>query len=56
MNKDEFVIYTDLGDGMTTLTPYGRSVDVSAEVRRWQAFGRRLVKRFLQRKAKTSRK
>ncbi len=56
MNKDEFVVCTDLGDGMTTLTPFGRSLDVSAEARRWDAFGRRLVKRFLQRKAKTSRK
>jgi hypothetical protein len=55
MNKEEYVICTDLGDGMTTLTPYGRSVDVSAEVRRWDAFGRRLVKRFLQRKAKPAR-
>ncbi len=56
MSKGTYVICTDLGDGITTLTPYGFTVDVSAEVRRWEAYSQRLLKAYLRRKAKATRK
>ena len=51
-----FTVCTDLGDGITTWTPYGFSVDVSAEVRRWRAFEKRLIKAYLKKKGGRARK
>ncbi|HEY1587574.1 MAG TPA: hypothetical protein VGH63_17875 [Polyangia bacterium] len=56
MSQGTYIICTDLGDGITTLTPYGFSVDVSAEVRRWRAFEKRLIKAYLRKKGGRSRK
>jgi hypothetical protein len=56
MSQGTFIICTDLGDGLTTLTPYGFSVDVSAEVRRWRAFEKRLVKAYSRKKGQRARK
>ena len=50
MNKGMYIIRTDLGDGMTTLTPYGFTVDVSAEVRRWEAYERKLLRAYFRKK------
>lgn len=50
MSSGAYIIYTDLGNGITTMTPYGFSVDVSAEVRRWRAFEKRLIKAYLRKK------
>ena len=54
--KDTFVIYTDFGNGLTTVTPYGYTLDVSAEVRRWRAFEKRLIKAYLRKKGSRARK
>ena len=56
MKQGTFIIYTDLGDGITTLTPYGFTVDVSAEVRRGQAFEKRLLKAYFRKKGIRTRK
>jgi hypothetical protein len=56
MKQGTFIIYTDLGDGITTVTPYGFTVDVSAEVRRWQAFEKRLLKAYFRKKGIRARK
>jgi hypothetical protein len=56
MSAGTFIIYTDLGNGITTMTPYGFTVDVSAEVRRWRAFEKRLIKAYLRKKGGRSRK
>jgi hypothetical protein len=50
MSHGTYIIYTDLGDGITTVTPYGFTVDVSAEVRRWRAFEKRLLKAYFRKK------
>jgi len=50
-----FIIYTDLGNGITTMTPYGFTVDVSAEVRRGRAFEKLLIKAYLRKKRASSR-
>jgi hypothetical protein len=56
MSSGTYIIYTDLGNGITTMTPYGFSVDVSAEVRRWRAFEKQLVKAWLRKKSGRSPK
>ncbi len=56
MSRGTYTICTDLGDGITTLTPYGYTVDVSAEVRRWRAFEKRLIKAYLRKKGIRARK
>ena len=56
MSQGTYIICTDLGDGITTLTPYGFSVDVSAEVRRWRAFEKRLLAQYLRKKGLRARK
>lgn len=56
MSRGTFIIYTDLGNGITTMTPYGFTVDVSAEVRRWRAFEKRLIKAYLKKKGLGTRK
>ena len=56
MSRGTFIIYTDLGNGITTMTPYGFTVDVSAEVRRWRAFEKRLIKAYLRKKGSRARK
>jgi len=56
MSSGTFIIYTDLGNGITTMTPYGFTVDVSAEVRRWRAFEKRLIKAYLRKKSGRARK
>jgi hypothetical protein len=56
MSQGTYIIYTDLGDGISTVTPYGFSVDVSAEVRRWRAFEKRLIKAYLKKKGVRARK
>jgi len=56
MNKGMYIIRTDLGGGMTTLTPYGFSVDVSAEVRRWEIYERKLLRAYFRKKGQRARK
>jgi len=56
MGKGTFTICTDFGNGLTTWTPYGYSVDVSDEVRRWRAFEKRLIKAYLRKKSQRTRK
>jgi hypothetical protein len=56
MKHGTFIICTDLGDGITTWTPYGFTVDVSAEVRRWRAYEKRLIKAYLRKKGLRARK
>lgn len=54
--KHELVICTDLGDGISTFTPYGFSVDVSAEVRRWEAYRHKLLRAYFRKKGARSAK
>jgi hypothetical protein len=56
MNKGTCIIYTDLGDGIRTVTPYGFTVDVSAIVRRWEAYEKRLLKAYFRKKGIRTRK
>jgi hypothetical protein len=56
MNKGTCIIYTDLGDGIRTVTPYGFTVDVSAIVRRWEAYEKRLLKAYFRKKGIRARK
>jgi hypothetical protein len=46
MGKGPKVIQSDLGNGLTTLAPYGISVDVSDEVRRLSAQYSKLARAF----------
>ena len=55
MNKG-ITICTDLGNGISTFTPYGFTVDVSAEVRRWEAYRRKLLRAYFRKKGIRTRK
>ena len=46
MGKDPKIIRTDMGNGLTTLVPYGISVDVSDEARRLNTFYSKLARTF----------
>jgi hypothetical protein len=50
MNKGTFTICTDLGNGISTFTPYGFTVDVSAEVKRWEVYRRKLLRAYFRKK------
>lgn len=54
--KQQLVICTDLGDGISTFTPYGFTVDVSDEVRRWEAYRHKLLRAYFRKKGATRRK
>jgi hypothetical protein len=56
MKNGTYMIYTDLGDGITTVTPYGFTVDVSPIVRRWEAYERRLLKAYFEKKGIRARR
>ena len=44
MGKLPKIIQTDMGNGLTTLVPYGVSVDVSADLRRLSAYYSKLAR------------
>ncbi len=56
MKQGTYIIYTDLGDGITTFTPYGFTVDVSPIVRRWEAYEKRLLRAYFAKKGQRRRK
>jgi hypothetical protein len=56
MKNGTYMIYTDLGDGITTATPYGFTVDVSPIVRRWEAYEKQLLKAYFRKKGIRARK
>lgn len=56
MKSGTYIIYTDLGGGITTATPYGFTVDVSPIVKRWEAYEKRLLKAYFQKKGVQARR
>jgi hypothetical protein len=46
MGKVPKIIRTDMGNGLTTLVPYGISVDVSDEARRLSTYYSKLARSF----------
>jgi hypothetical protein len=44
MGKDPKIIRTDMGNGLTTLVPYGISVDVSADAQKLSNYVSKLAR------------
>jgi hypothetical protein len=46
MGKDPKIIRTDMGNGLTTLVPYGISADVSVEARQLSNYYSKLARSY----------